>query len=177
MKVLSNLFIVVIGLLLTMSILSSNPDSNQSLVYNAALKVFNGNVLMAQVTLAQAIQESNLLSTPSTLASKYNNLFGIKGSGTKGSVGLMTTEYVNGKPEEVRQNFAWNNSVEDSIQQRKNLLEHGTKDFPTRYQPVLHATTFEQAANALVAGGYASDPTYAQSLISVYNTYIKDKFQ
>lgn len=159
------------------SLIKTDPKANQKIVYQEALKVFGGNVLMAEVTLAQAILESNLLGVPSQLALKYNNLFGIKGKGTKGSVKLDTREETkDGKSYYVKADFQWNTSIEDSIAQRKRLLENGTRDFPTRYHPVLKATTFEQAAKALVAGGYATDGSYAKKLIQVYEKYIKGRY-
>lgn len=158
-----------------MTQLSNDNQQNIKLIQTLANKVYNGNQVLADLTTAQAILESNLLGTkPSTLAMKYNNLFGIKGKGTKGSVSLQTWEQKkDGTKETLNQPFAWNTSVEDSLEQRKSLLENGTKDNPTRYHKVLSALTFEEGANALVSGGYASDKQYAMKLINLYNKYLK----
>lgn len=165
--------LVIIGILY-MSSLGIDSKLNIKLVKTLATKVYSENKVLADLTVAQAILESNLLGNkPSKLALKYNNLFGIKGRGTKGSVALETTEYVKGKPLKVKQNFAWNNSVEDSIEQRKKLFQNGTVDKPTRYFKVLSAQTFEDAAKALYEAGYATDIHYTQQLINIYNKYIK----
>lgn len=166
--------IVVIGGLV-MSSLSLDPQKNIALVKKLATQAYAGNQVLADLTTAQAILESGLANpkSPSQLAIKYNNLFGIKGNGTKGSVGLMTTEYVKGKPEQIKQEFAWNASVEDSITQRKKLFQNGTSDNPTRYFKVLAAPTFHDAAVAVYQAGYATDIHYVDELISVYNHYIK----
>jgi flagellum-specific peptidoglycan hydrolase FlgJ len=167
---------IIIGGFLLMSTLSVNNTLNITLIKKLALQTYQGNQVLANLTTAQAILESNLLgSKPSQLAFKYNNLFGIKGSGTKGSVTLMTTEYRNGEKIEEPHQFAWNISVEDSIKQRQNLFEHGTSDNPARYYKVLKATTFEEAAKAVKDAGYATDPTYTKQLINIYNKYLKGK--
>lgn len=158
-----------------MSTLGSDNRLNIDLIKRLATKVYEGNKVLADLTTAQAILESNLLGNrPSQLAMKYNNLFGIKGSGTKGSVKLMTTEFRNGKEYKEPHSFAWNNSVEDSIAQRKSLFEKGTRDNPIRYSRVLKAKTFEEAAEAVKAGGYATSPSYVKDLIAIYNKYLKD---
>jgi len=156
-----------------MSTLSSDPKINIDLVRKLAIRAYPNNQVLADLTTAQAILESNLTGQPSQLAFKYNNLFGIKGSGTKGSVTLPTHEFVGGREITVNQAFAWNESVEDSIQQRKSLFENGTKDKHNRYFRVLAAPTFEDAAHELLKAGYATDPAYATALINIYNKYIK----
>lgn len=165
------LFIIWMGI---MSTLSNNNALNIKLVEKLAIQVYKGNKVLADLTTAQAILESNLLGQkPSQLAFKYNNLFGIKGQGTKGNVLLPTEEVINGQKVTVQATFAWNNSVEDSIAQRQNLFEHGTTGDPTRYFKVLSATTFEQAAEAVYQAGYCTDPTYSSQLIKIYNQYLK----
>lgn len=149
---------------------------NVNLVEKLAFKVYNQNKILADLTTAQAILESNLTDKkPSELAFKYNNLFGVKGKGSKGSIKLLTKEYIKGKTETLPEAFAWNASVEDSIKQRKELFEKGTKDYPTNYFKVLSAQTFEEAAKALTTAKepYASDPNYSERLIHIYHKYIK----
>jgi len=156
-----------------MSLLSKDDtQSNLKLVEKLAVDCYGGNKVLADLTVAQAILESNLADKPSLLAYKYNNLFGIKGKGTKGSIMLPTTEYVKGKKEFVNQSFAWNGTVEDSIEQKKKLFQNGTKDKPTRYFKVLSAQTFEAAAQAVYDAGYATDPNYPKKLILIYHKYI-----
>lgn len=160
--------------ILSMGQLNTDNEKNIPLIKNLALKVYSGNQILADLTTAQAILESNLLGrVPSSLAYKYNNLFGIKGRGTKGSVTLNTKEFIHGQFKTVSSTFAWNASIEDSLIQRKALLENGTRDKPDRYHNVLSAKTFEEAAQNIQKDGYATDPTYSKQLIDIYNKYLK----
>lgn len=158
-----------------MSTLSADNRLNIQIIHKLAQQVYPNNKVLADLTTAQAILESNLQGLkPSQLAFKYNNLFGIKGRGTKGSVSLPTKEEVKGKMITVNQSFAWNNSIEDSLQQRKHLFENGTSDNPTRYFKVLAAQTFEEAAEAVYKAGYATDSSYTTQLITIYHKYLKE---
>jgi len=93
------------------------------------------------------------------------NLFGIKaGSGWRGrTVDIVTTEYVNGKPQKQVDTFRAYDSYADSFRDYANLLRGNP-----RYQNVLaqgrDATGFAQG---LQQAGYATDPNYAQKLASV----------
>lgn len=148
--------------------LTDSSSQNIEAVRQAAAEVWSDNSIMADLCLAQAILESNLTGKPSELARHYNNLFGIKAMGTNGYINMPTHEYQDGKMIEVDQNFAWNDTLEDSIRQYRKVLE-----LP-RYQRVLAATTFEQAANEVRQCGYATDPAYSKSLIAIYNEYIEE---
>ena len=93
------------------------------------------------------------------------NLFGIKaGASWKGqTVDIVTTEYVNGKPQKQVDTFRAYDSYADSFRDYANLLRANP-----RYQNVLaqgrDATGFAQG---LQQAGYATDPNYAQKLASV----------
>ncbi len=157
-----------------MSTLTDNSDDNITLVANLAYDLYTPTgkeqnlYPVRDLTIAQAILEGGLRnSPPSSLALKYNNLFGIKGIGTAGQVSLPTKEYINGEWITENQGFAWNVSVEDSLQQHKEFLEH------PRYTKVLAASSFSQAATEVWKAGYATDPNYPQELIDVYNEYIR----
>lgn len=158
-----------------MSQLSTDNDKNIKLVHKLAQQMYPGNQVLVDLTTVQAILEAGFRAkVPSSLAFKYNNLFGIKGRGTKGSVTLRTKEFVRGKEITIPQIFAWNATVEDSLEQRKKLFENGTRSRPERYHPVLRAKTFEEAATAVYRAGYATDPQYPAKLIDVYNSYVKN---
>lgn len=94
-----------------------------------------------------------------------HNLFGIKaGSGWKGrTVDIVTTEYVNGRPQKQVETFRAYDSYADSFRDYANLLRANP-----RYQNVLaagqDATGF---ARSLQRAGYATDPLYAQKLAGV----------
>ncbi|HEY9097248.1 MAG TPA: flagellar assembly peptidoglycan hydrolase FlgJ [Thiobacillus sp.] len=93
------------------------------------------------------------------------NLFGIKAGGSwKGrTVDIVTTEYVNGKPQKQVDTFRAYDSYADSFRDYANLLRANP-----RYRNVLaqgqDATGFAQG---LQQAGYATDPNYAQKLAGV----------
>ena len=167
--------IIIICIGTNMSTLSSEPKKNIALVKTLAEQVFSDHPVVAKLCLAQAILESRLQSKPSDLAFKYNNLFGIKGQGTKGRVNLITKEQdSSGSENTIRDGFAYDSSIEDSIKQYRNLLEKGTRDKPDRYAKVLSASTFEEAATEIRKAGYATDIRYTKMLLNIYNTIIKN---
>lgn len=146
---------------------TSNIKDNIQVLKDSIDKVYHDLPIVGEICLVQAVHESGFLKKPSQLAVKYNNLFGIKGTGTDGSVELMTFEFVKGHWVKVPQKFASNLTVEDSIRQHRHLMENGTKSSPKRYNGVLKAKTFSEAANALYTGGYATDPKYSKKLLGV----------
>lgn len=129
-------------------------------VYKAASAIYKDNPTMARLATAQAIQESNLNGTPSQLASKHNNLFGIKGTGSAGSVTMPTHEFVNGHMVVVPQQFAAYKTPEDSMIAHKALMA-GNK----RYRGVVNADNISDAASELGRSGYATDPNYGKSVL------------
>lgn len=90
------------------------------------------------------------------------NLFGIKSHGQPGGQNLSTTEYVNGRPVTVNANFRAYDSVRDSMEGYAQFL----RDNP-RYADVFRQNNFEDQAKAVAAAGYATDPNYADALISI----------
>lgn len=122
----------------------------------------------ASLTIAQAILESNW--GKSGLAINANNLFGIKGTGTAGSVNMPTTEYVGSTPIQTSAKFRKYNNWAESITDHSALILNGTRDKPTRYHGVLGAD-YKTACQKIKEGGYATDPAYPQKLISLIETY------
>lgn len=171
--------ITLLGVWIQMSNLSIDNELNIKLIKKLSYEVYKDNKVLADLTTAQAILEAGLLQkVPSSLAFKYNNLFGIKGRGTKGSITLKTKEFSKQKGNyQTTAMFAWNKTVEDSLEQRKRLFQTGTRKTPNNYFKVLSAQTFEEAAKALVTAPepYATDPKYAEKLISIYKEYIQEK--
>jgi len=152
-------------------LLLDDPKQNIQTIKLLALRAFDGNVIRAQLCVAQAILESRLNRDPSKLAKDYNNLFGIKGTGTHKppSIFFDTQEHSNSQGWfEVHTGFAWNNCLEDSIEQYKTLL-----DLP-RYKSTREAKSFVDAAQGLISGGYATDPGYARKLIKICGLYLQD---
>ncbi|MGM9891220.1 glycoside hydrolase family 73 protein [Limosilactobacillus sp.] len=123
----------------------------------------------ASVTIAQAILESQWGT--SQLASQYHNLFGIKGTDPANSKVLTTKEYVNGRWIVTKGRFRVYDSWSDSIKDHTKLMLNGTDTNKDNYQAVVQAKNYREAARALQKAGYATDPNYANKLISVIRTY------
>ena len=98
-----------------------------------------------------------------------HNLFGIKaGANWKGqTVDVVTTEYVNGKPQKQVDTFRAYDSYADSFRDYANMLRANP-----RYQSAIakgqDAAGFAQG---LQQGGYATDPNYAQKLTSLIRQF------
>jgi flagellum-specific peptidoglycan hydrolase FlgJ len=124
----------------------------------------------ASVTIAQAIEESAW--GQSSLAARYHNLFGIKGTGPAGSVTLPTQEYENGSWVTVGAQFAVYHNDAESIADHAELL--ATSGYYARAMADrAHPDAF---ANDLT-GVYATDPGYGANLIALmklYNLYQYD---
>lgn len=128
-----------------------------------------GTGVRASVTVAQAIIESGWGS--SALASApYNNLFGIKVSAGwyGGQVIMRTGEYINGSYVTVNAAFRSYASQEASFRDHTNFLLQNS-----RYAAngVINSGSYQAMANGLQAAGYATDPSYAATLISVVQRY------
>jgi hypothetical protein len=152
--------------------LSSDRNERIQQVVDAAKRTYPDQPHMAKLAAAQALLESGIASQkgPSGLAKNHNNLFGIKGRGTAGTVNMRTGEHFNGRDVTITAGFAKNNTVEDSFQQHKNLMSK------PRYRKVLQSQSFEQAAHEVKAAGYATAPNYSQALRDVYNTHLARYF-
>lgn len=126
--------------------------------------------ILPSITIAQAILESQW--GESDLASKYNNLFGVKAQGgLSKSVYLDTQEFVNGEYVTVKACFQVYSSYSESLSDHARLLAMGTKWNPNQYADVVNATNYVQAAKGLQTDGYATDPAYTQKLIQIIKTY------
>lgn len=130
--------------------------------------------VLASISIGQAILESNWNS--SDLASQYHNLYGVKADANQRSVLLPTKEYENGEWVTINGRFAVYNSWQDSMHAHAKLLAHGTSWNPQQYAHVLSAKDYATAAKALTQDGYATDPTYAQKLIEIINTWHLNRF-
>lgn len=126
--------------------------------------------MSAALQAAQAILETGW--GQSTPVDKYtgkasNNMFGIKGTGSAGSVISNTWEEYNGNTFRVDAEFRAYLTPEESWADHKDLLL--TK---TRYEPfraVMHDST--QGAWALRRCGYATDSKYPLKLIDIIKRY------
>ncbi|MBD2816222.1 flagellar assembly peptidoglycan hydrolase FlgJ [Xenorhabdus sp. Flor] len=93
-----------------------------------------------------------------------HNLFGIKaGKSWQGPVTqITTTEYIGGEPKTIRDSFRVYDSYLDAVTDYVKLLAENP-----RYAKVARSTTAEQGAYSLQDAGYATDPGYAEKLVSL----------
>lgn len=134
-----------------------------------AQELQDGYGVLPSIILGQAILESNW--GKSTLASKYNNLFGIKAYGDQKKVSLETKEFVNEEWITIQGDFKVYDSWEQSMDDHTQLFVQGVDWNPALYEKVITATNYQGAAQALQDAGYATDPGYAQKIIQVIETY------
>ncbi|RUT46961.1 mannosyl-glycoprotein endo-beta-N-acetylglucosamidase [Paenibacillus anaericanus] len=145
-----------------------NSDAFIAKIAPAAVRDWHDSGVSAALTIAQGALESNWGASGLTV--QANNLFGIKGSGSAGSVIMSTTEYRGGKPYKVNAAFRKYNSWDESVADHTRLLKN------KRYTNVLRKGG-KEAAKAVAAAGYATDPYYANKLIAMmdkYNLYSYD---
>ena len=112
--------------------------------------------------IAQAILESGWGG--STLASKYNNFFGLKCGGSwKGkSVNMATKEeYSVGTLTDIRANFRVFDSIEDGVKGYFEFISY------SRYSNLKGVTNPEEYCRLLKADGYATSSTYVTNLMRV----------
>ena len=105
--------------------------------------------------------------------SRSHNLFGIKATPNwKGRVvESVTTEYVNGKAEKRVEKFRAYESYAHAFEDYAQLISQS----PRYAKSVAHAArngSAQQFAQGLQAGGYATDPRYAEKLTRVINQTI-----
>ena len=137
---------------------------------NAAVAVSQKSGIPAELILSQAALESGWgkREIMGEDGQTSHNLFGIKATGGWDGkvVHITTTEYVNGTARKMSQPFRAYDSYEDSLQDYAKLIS----DNP-RYSKVLEAPDAKKAALAVQKAGYATDPNYAQKLISIMSYF------
>jgi flagellum-specific peptidoglycan hydrolase FlgJ len=124
----------------------------------------------ASVTIAQAIEESAW--GQSSLAARYHNLFGIKGTGPAGSVTLPTQEYESGGWVTIDAQFAVYHNDGESVAGHAELL--ATSGY---YARAMADRAYPDAFANDLTGVYATDPDYGANLIALmklYNLYQYD---
>ena len=124
----------------------------------------------AELILAQAALETGWGRHQIVTADGRNshNLFGIKaGSRWQGPTTAITThEYIDGQRARVRDSFRVYESYEAAFTDYGRLISG-----QPRYAAVGTAPSAEQAARELQAGGYATDPAYADKLIKIMGRF------
>lgn len=94
------------------------------------------------------------------------NLFGIKaGKSWNGATAdTMTTEYVNGQPQQSVERFRAYGSYEEAFRDYANLLRNNA-----RFGSVIGSQDGTEFAKRLQQAGYATDPMYAEKLSRIIN--------
>ncbi len=189
MKALPPRFVFIIpaiAVLAAFSVLSNPTRADAQTVQEAFIaKITNAaqedqarSEVPASVTMGQAILESGW--GRSSLSSKYNNYFGIKCTSTKspyqsGCVTLSTTEYYGtpATPVVQKASFRTYTSAYSSFADHSRLLTT-----LSRYKPAFaYKTQPDNFIKAVAKAGYATDPAYATTVISImrkYNLYQYD---
>ena len=132
-------------------------------------KVARKHGLFPSVMMAQSIIESNW--GRSELSQEYNNYFGIKEVKKDQGVVFETEEYVEGQRGRYMENFKKYSSKKESFEHYAKLLTTAK-----RYEKVKTAKDYKEAAKYIKEGGYATDPSYAEKIISVIEKYGLDKY-
>lgn len=134
-----------------------------------AVRIARKNNILPSVMLAQSILESNW--GRSELSKEYNNYFGIKAVKKDKGVVFETEEYVDGESGRYMENFKKYSSKRESFEHYAKLLSTAK-----RYEKVKTAKNYKEAAQYIKEGGYATDPSYADKIISVVEKYELDKY-
>ena len=126
----------------------------------------NRNNLLPSPTLAQAIIESRYGT--STLATQANALFGIKANSkwTGKTYSINTKEYVNGQYVTVVAAFRAYDSWDESIVDHNQFLLKNK-----RYSNLVGVRDYKEYCKLIKQDGYATSPTYAQTLIDCIEKY------
>lgn len=99
-----------------------------------------------------------------------HNLFGIKATGgwQGQTVAVLTTEYVDGQPRKVVEQFRKYDSYADAFTDWARLMTNSA-----RYAGVLKAASAADFARGLGEAGYATDPRYSEKLERTINQTLR----
>ena len=125
-----------------------------------------GNPLFSSVVIAQAICESNW--GQSTIMMKANAIFGIKATSSwKGKVYNANTKecYDGSTYTNITACFRAYNSLSESIADYFDLILG-----LSRYQGAINASSPLECITAIKNGGYATSPTYINTIMSIINS-------
>lgn len=128
------------------------------------IKDMQDNKILASLTAAQALIESN--KGNSGLTQKANNLFGMKGKYNGQYVLMETSEYYNGIHTRVKAEFRKYPNWQESISDHSGLFWRSS-----RYANLRGCTDYKLACKYVKDDGYATSPTYTQTLIKTIETY------
>lgn len=115
--------------------------------------------VLASLTMAQAV-----LETGWGKASVGNNIFGIKADASWNgpTTEASTQEWYGGKYVTINAGFRSYPSIAASVEDHAKFLAENS-----RYRNIIGCTDFKKACENIQADGYATDPDYAEKLISI----------
>lgn len=136
-------------------------------IKDGAIECYKKYHVLPSLTIAQAILESGWGKS-----AIGNNLFGIKaGSDWTGKTQTVgTSEYGSRGYYHINDTFRDYDSIDDSIEDHAKLLTN------SRYDSVRAATNYKTACQEVQKDGYATSPTYANSLIKLIEQYNLDQW-
>ena len=120
--------------------------------------------ILASLTGAQGFIESR--HGDSELTKIANNLFGIKGRYNGQCVNMWTTEYYNGVAHRVLADFRKYPSWQESVNDHSSLFNR-----LKRYENLRGLTDYRLACQYVKDDGYATSPSYSQTLLNCINKY------
>lgn len=144
--------------------MSAKTDKFLAGIKSGALSLWDKFGILPSVAAGQAALESAWGG--SGLATKYNNLFGIKGSYKGNSAMMKTWEVYGGQRYDITDGFR---SYPD---QATSILDYGV--FLTvnkRYTKAIGLKEYKAQIQAIHNAGYATDPDYANKVISIIEKY------
>ena len=133
-------------------------------IHDGAISTWKQYGVLPSLTASQAIIESGW--GQSSLASRYHNLFGIKGSYNGHSVTLPTREVYGGRSVMINDAFRAYDNNSQSVQDHGYFLVANS-----RYHNLLWKTNYRDVTYLIRADGYATDPSYTATLNSVIERY------
>ena len=136
---------------------SATPEAFVASIASTAKAVAEELGIDPRIVIAQAALETGWGTSV-----KGNNLFGIKSHGKKDGLMMETHEVVDGKRIKVRDSFRQYDSYDESIADYGSFLQQNK-----RYKPLLEAATLQEQVEALGKSGYATDPEYADKVMSI----------
>ena len=133
-------------------------------IHDGAISTWKQYGVLPSLTASQAIIESGW--GQSSLAYRYHNLFGFKGSYNGHSVTLPTREVYGGRSVMINDAFRAYDNNSQSVQDHGYFLVANS-----RYHNLLWKTNYRDVTYLIRADGYATDPSYTATLNSVIERY------
>lgn len=146
-------------------------------IKDSAIQGWKTHQILPSLTIAQAILES--ASGNSELATKANALFGIKAHTDPSWTNVYkkeTQEWSNGKYITITADFKAYKNWDESLKDRLTYLTTRKINGKYIYQSLIGEKDYKVAAQKIKDAGYATSPTYPQSLISLIEKYNLQKY-